>query len=232
MEIIAEIGQNHNGNMALAREMIACAKENGADAAKFQVYDARKLFPKENNPWFGYNCRTELSREDVGMLAAECKKIGIEFLASVFDVERISWLEEAGVRRHKVASRSIRDRRLLDAIGATNKPILVSLGMWVEEGFPELGLSNEIKFLHCISKYPADLTDVKLSKIDFQRYAGYSDHTIGISAAVTAFARGAGIVEKHFTLDKNTYGPDHASSMTPGELKSLDLFRKDIAKIL
>ena len=104
MQIIAEIGQNHNGDMALlARRLIAEAKAAGADVAKFQVYDARALFPKEGNEWFDYNCRTELSRADVEMLAAECEAQRIEFMASVFDVERVAWLEAVNMHRYKIA---------------------------------------------------------------------------------------------------------------------------------
>ena len=83
MEIIAEIGQNHNGDMELARELIHAAKENGADVAKFQLYDARELFPKEGNEWYDYNCKTELSQDQLIYLAEECSKAGIEFMASV-----------------------------------------------------------------------------------------------------------------------------------------------------
>src|SRR5438309_6246749 len=119
MEIIAEIGQNHNGDMQLARRLIAEARAAGAGVAKFQVYDARTLFPKEGNEWFDYNCRTELRRADIDMLAAECARVGIEFMASVFDIERIAWLEAAGVRRYKVASRSVKDRPLMEACAAT-----------------------------------------------------------------------------------------------------------------
>ena len=99
MEIIAEIGQNHNGDIDLAFELIAEAKRNGADAAKFQIYDAAALFPRENNPWYEYNLSTELSKDDTARLAERCSRMGIEFLASVFDAERVDWLEELGVRR-------------------------------------------------------------------------------------------------------------------------------------
>ena len=118
MEIIAEIGQNHNGEMGLALELINKAKESGADVAKFQLYDARTLFSKENNEWFEYNCKTEISREQLSILADECKKINIEFMASVFDVERVGWTEEIGVRRYKIASRSINDKNLLRKISS------------------------------------------------------------------------------------------------------------------
>src|SRR5258707_7293703 len=136
MEIIAEIGQNHNGDMALARRLIAEAKAAGASVAKFQVYDARALFPKDGNPWFDYNCRTELSRNDIEEVAAECARLGIEFMASVFDTERIAWLEAVGMRRYKIASRSVNDSSLIEAISATGKRIVVSLGQWRQPQFP------------------------------------------------------------------------------------------------
>src|SRR5258708_22801626 len=130
MEIIAEIGQNHNGDMQLARRLIADAKSAGAHVAKFQVYDARALFPKEGNEWFEYNCKTELSRADVETLARDCEREGIEFMASVFDVERGAWLEGVGMRRYKIASRSVKERPLIEAVARTGKPIFGSLGMW------------------------------------------------------------------------------------------------------
>jgi N-acetylneuraminate synthase/N,N'-diacetyllegionaminate synthase len=232
LEIIAEIGQNHNGDMALARRLIAEAKAGGASVAKFQVYDARALFPKEGNEWFDYNCRTELSRSDVEMLAQECARVGIEFMASAFDVERVGWLERTGVRRYKIASRSITDRALIDACAATGRRLIVSLGMWSGLEFPQVSASGGVDFLYCISKYPTPLSDLKLGQVDFTRYAGFSDHTIGVEAAMAALARGARIIEKHFTLDKSMYGPDHAGSMTPGELATLSRFRDRLGDAL
>lgn len=229
MQIIAEIGQNHNGDMELARTLIRAAKANGADVAKFQVFDARALFPREGNPWFDYNCKTELSRDQVRYLADECDKAGIEFMASVFDCERIAWLEEVGMKRYKIASRSVHDDVLIKATAETGKPLLVSLGMWQKPGFPAVTAKGGVGFLHCISKYPTELKDVGLGKVDFAVYAGFSDHTIGLSASMAAFARGAKIVEKHFTMDMTMYGPDHAGSMTPDQLKTLAAFRDDAA---
>ncbi len=232
MEIIAEIGQNHNGDIKLALEMIHIVKENGADVAKFQLYDAVKLFPKEGNPWYEYNCKTELSRDQVYLLNEECKKVNIEFMASVFDIERIKWLEEIGIKRHKIASRSIRDKGLINAVCATGKPLLVSLGMWNEKEFPIIPSKSKIDFLYCIAKYPTSMEDLHFSDIDFKKYAGFSDHTIGVNAPVAAISRGANIIEKHFTLDKKMYGPDHEGSMTPEELKFIDQFRKDFIKMI
>jgi len=232
MEIIAEIGQNHNGDMELARKMIRSAKDNGADVAKFQVFDADKVFGKQDNEWYEYNCKTQLSRENVLQLAEECKRVDIEFMASVFDVERIQWLEEAGVKKYKLASRSINDSELINAIVKTGKPIIISLGYWRGNEFPRINSSAPIYFLYCITEYPAKLKDLKLGLVDFTKYSGFSDHTTGVSAALAALSRGTRILEKHFTLDKTMYGPDHSCSMIPGELRQIHNFRLDIKKCL
>ncbi len=232
MEIIAEIGQNHNGDMDLARRLIWQAKENGAEVAKFQVYDARRLFPRENNPWFDYNCSTELSREQVKLLDKECRAAGVEFMASVFDTERVLWLEDLGVRRYKLASRSVEDRPLIEALCATGKPLIVSLGMWQGPGFPDIPSPKPVAFLYCISRYPTPLEDLHLKKVDFKRYHGFSDHTEGVNASLAALALGARIIEKHFTLDKAMFGPDHACSITPAEMAQIHTFRRDLEKAL
>lgn len=224
MEIIAEIGQNHNGDMQLARELIRSAKRNGADVAKFQIFDADKVFGRENNEWYEYNCKTQLTRENVLYLAEECKKANIEFMASAFDAERVKWLEEAGVKRYKIASRSINNTELIEAVARTGKPMIISLGYWHKKEFPTINTKTQVYFLYCVSKYPARPEDLKLESVDFNKYAGFSDHTIGMTAALVALARGARIIEKHFTLDKNMYGPDHAGSMTPDELRQIHDF--------
>lgn len=233
MEIIAEIGQNHNGDMHLARELIHAAKEHGADVAKFQLYNAIELFPKAGNEWFDYNCKTEITRDQLFMLVEECRKKGIEFMASAFDRERVAWLEDAGVKRYKIASRSINDKALIQALVATGKPLIVSLGMWNEAQFPPIATKAGVYYLYCVSKYPALLSDLHFSRIDFTKnYAGFSDHTVGVTAAEVAFSRGAKIVEKHFTLDKAMFGPDHRGSMTPEELKTLHRFRQEVSQCM
>jgi len=230
MEIIAEIGQNHNGKMELAKRLIFSAKECGADVAKFQLFDAPSLFPPDK-PWFDYNCRTQLSMADLEKLNKYCKEADIEFMASVFDVERVSWLEEIGVKRYKIASRSIHDQALIEALLATKKPLIASLGMWEKVSFPTIPGNNTV-FLYCISKYPTPLEDLHLADIDFNKYAGFSDHSIGITATCVAMVRGAKIIEKHFTLDQKMEGPDHAGSMTPGELQSITKFRDELRRCL
>jgi sialic acid synthase SpsE len=227
-EIIAEIGQNHNGDMDLAKKLIMEAKIAGADVAKFQVYDAKKLFPpKDLNPWFDYNCKTELKKQDVFRLHEYCSKVGIEFMASVFDLERLEWLEEIGVKRYKVASRSIYDEDLIKGLVATSKPLIISLGYWKNKDFPSFPNNVNVDFLYCISKYPTPLSDLGLSKVNFNKYAGFSDHSEGISASCASFVLGSRILEKHLTLDRTAFGPDHAGSMTPDELLSINIFRND-----
>lgn len=232
MEIIAEIGQNHNGDVNLALKMIRQAKASGADVVKFQIYEARALFPQQGNEWFEYNCQTELTRDQVKRLAEECDRVGIEFLASVFDVERVGWTEDIGVKRYKIASRSIHDGKLVQAIAHTGKPVIVSLGMWDGAEFPVIQTKGPVHYLYCVSKYPAEPDELKLGSVDFRKYSGFSDHSVGITAALVAFSRGAGIVEKHFTLDRSLYGPDHVCSMTPEELVQLRGFRDEIALCL
>jgi sialic acid synthase SpsE len=232
IKIIAEIGQNHNGDMNRAKELIKAAKCAGADIAKFQLFEARSLFVEEDNPWFQYNCETELSRQDLYFLANECVKNDIEFMASAFDVKRIQWLEDVDVRRHKIASRSIKDPTLKDKLIGTKKPLLVSLGFWDAPEFPDFSAAASVDFLYCVSHYPAPLKSINLADVDFSTYSGFSDHTIGTSAAIAAVARGARIIEKHFTLDKQDYGPDHSCSMTPHDLHSLSTFVRDFKELI
>ncbi len=233
MEIIAEIGQNHNGDLNLAKEMIHAAKENGADVVKFQLFDAKALFPEENNPWYNHNLNAELSREEAESLYEHCSETGIEFMASAFDEERVSWLEAMGVKRHKLASRSISDNNLIATLEQSKKPLLVSLGHWPSESLPEIRSQGGVQFLYCISEYPTTLEKVNLSSIDFYGpIKGFSDHTIGISSCIAALARGAFIVEKHFTMDKKMDGPDHSCSITPDELFQLSRFRNELKVLL
>ncbi|MCB0323677.1 MAG: N-acetylneuraminate synthase family protein [Bdellovibrionales bacterium] len=230
--LIAEIGQNHNGDLSLAIELIHAAAEHGADVAKFQIYDAKALFPREGNEWFDYNCRTELSRDAIGQLSEECKKCGIEFMASVFDVERVGWCEEIEMKRYKVASRSVRDSSLLDRLSITEKPLIISLGHWNEPALPIIRANRDVAYLYCIARYPTELADIDFSTVDFKKFAGFSDHTVGLTAAMVALSRGASIIEKHFTLDKTMYGPDHSGSMTPDELGMLNKFRTELSQCL
>ena len=225
--IIVECGHNHNGNMAIMREMIHAVKDCGADIAKFQLYDVKKILPPDDK-WYWDLERGQLSREQWLEVVDLCKQVGIEFLASVFDVERVAWCEEAGVKRYKIASRSIYEKPLIDAVVRMGKPIIASLGMYHEPEFP----SFKADFLYCVAKYPTLPEDINFNNVDFKKYAGFSDHTLGIEAALVAMARGARIIEKHFTLDKTMNGADHSGSMTPDELRSLVEYSKKFEALL
>ena len=161
--------------------------------------------------------------------------MGLGFLASVFDMGRLEWLEDIGVKRYKIASRSVKDEELCKAIISKGKPVLVSDGH-VE--YPDwLYLGTNIAWLYCISDYPTPLKKINFNLQGWNYffpapYLGFSDHTIGISAAVTAMSLGARIIEKHFTLDSGLPGPDQICSINPEELKQLCGFRDDIEKIL
>lgn len=231
MLIIAEIGQNFNGDMATAKKMIREAKERGAHMAKFQLYDVDKIF-KPDFEWYKEAKEAQLTKEQAFELAQECDIVGIEFSASVFDIERFGWTEELGMTRYKIASRTIYDKELIDAVSATGKDLIVSLGMYKEEGFPQIKSNGRVDFLYCVAKYPTMPEDLDFLNIDFNKYSGFSDHTIGIEAPIIAMSRGAGIIEKHFTLDKKMHGPDHSGSMDPEELGELVRFSNIIKNIL
>ena len=219
LEIIAEIHPQHGGDMGVAREMIREAKRNGADVAKFQLYDAEALL----GPAWAY---LELGRDDVRRLKAWCDQDGIEFMASVFDRERLGWCEELDVARYKIASGTVaKDPDLCGAVLDQGKETIVSLGHWdgLEKPF---GQEDRIHYLYCKAKYPAFYEDMADFPDDFDAagLAGYSDHTLGIELPLLAIARGARIIEKHMTLDKTQTKPTekaHVCSMTPEELAVL-----------
>ena len=224
MIIIAEIGINHNGSIHLAHELIRQARHAGADVAKFQFYDPYKIFgPTGSHPnadALAQALTVQFGFDEARQLQRHCQDEGIEFMASVFDLERFGWVESLGVRRHKIASRSVENVELCQAILATGKDAFVSLGFWKGAGVPYA--ATNAHYLHCVPKYPCSLDDVALpAAFSGQPYVGFSDHTIGIEAALVAVARGARVIEKHFTLNKGLAGPDHICSATPEELASL-----------
>lgn len=243
--IIAEIGINHNGDMRLAEEMVYIAKECGADVAKFQIYvpgrdgltQAARRTPTIIKHWEAIKA-TELSFQDVKFLKGVCDVAGIEFFASVFHPDSVGWTEQIGMERYKIASCSIYNEDLAKAIAATGKPIILSWGLYEhQKGYPVLinypNAWGRTKHLYCISKYPTALEDLDLRKNTFKYcYIGFSDHTIGITASVVAMSLGATIIEKHFTLDRRSPGPDQAGSMEPAELRQLCDMRDDIEVIL
>ena len=201
MLIYVDIGQNWIGEMELAEILIDEAVNCGTDLVKFQLYDHKKLY--------GDLPDYSLSQKQATDLFNYGKDIGIEVFFSVFDVERVKWCEEMGVKRYKIAC-TMRDMEVIDAISMTRKPVIISSQV-----------PTTWDTLYCVPEYPA--TNVVLPS--FARFTGYSDHTIGLDKCKEAIDKGARIIEKHFCYDHST-GIDAPWSMTPSELRELSEYAK------
>lgn len=243
--VIAEAGVNHNGSVDLARQLIDAAASSGADAVKFQTFRAAKLVtaaaPKAKyqvantgsaESQFQMLKRLELTLEEFRTLADHCKLRGITFLSAPFDEESVELLQSLEVPAYKVPSGELTNGPLLEHIARKGKPIILSTGM---STLSEVGTAvdiihsagnTELVLLHCTSNYPTPPDQVNLLAMDTMRRefalpVGYSDHTQGITIPIAAVARGACVIEKHFTLDRNLPGPDHIASLEPDELAAM-----------
>ena len=238
--VIAEIGNNHNGSVERAMEMIDLAAAMGADCAKFQmrhldeVYRQRTLRKDGEDLGTEYVLdllrRFEISVEEHRRLAAYCAQKGILYLCTPWDARSVDVLEGFGVPAYKVASADLTNLPLLDKLASTGKPLILSTGMSRPE---EVGITvdflNRRKtafvLLHCNSTYPAPLHDINLNWIHQLRkvhpLVGYSGHERGINVSLAAVALGACVIERHFTLDRAMEGPDHAASLTHAEFKRM-----------
>ena len=229
--VIAEIGSNHDGKLEQAKELIDIAAESGADAVKFQLYHTENLYTKKA-PLFAVMKANELPKEWVGELVHYTKSKNIYFLASPFDEESIDFLDEGGIPAYKWASSETVNLPLLRYAAKKQKPMLISTGMCdlsdvdaAVEVVYSCG-NQDIVLLHCVALYPPKPRQVNLRAMDTLRKAfhlpvGFSDHTMGIAVAITAVARGACVIEKHFTLSRKLKGPDHAYALEPRELKEM-----------
>lgn len=245
--IIAEAGVNHNGDIAMAKEMVRIAAEAGADMVKFQTFTAKKV-TVANAPKAEYQkvatgteetqqemiARLELSEADHALLVEECARHGIAFFSTGFDPESIDLLIRLGIDQIKVPSGEITNLPLLRHMAATGLPVILSTGMAtlgeIEAAiavFEAVGLTRDlITVLHCNTEYPTPFGDVNLRAMQAIGTAlgvrvGYSDHTLGIELPVAAVALGATVIEKHFTLDRHLPGPDHLASLEPAELAAM-----------
>ena len=223
MLFIAEIGMNHNGNFDLAFELIKQAKLAGADVAKFQL------------GW--RDGRGELNEIDSNMLnklQRYCDYFGIEFMVSVFTHDAYEMAQKHKFNRYKIASRTVvDDPELAKKIVSEGKETIVSLGMWDDKHMPYERRYNNVKYLWCRSKYPCEPWDLTGLPKDFRSspFSGYSDHAIGIEVSLIAIARGASIIEKHFTLNKSdTTIHDHVLSATPDEFRNMTTIGRNIFK--
>jgi len=242
--VICDAGANHDRKLSQAKELIDVAAEARADAVKFQTYSAETLYSKKT-PRFSYldNITAgqstydliksiELPREWQAELADYSGRKGIMFLSTPFDKEAVDELYALGIPAFKWASFEIVDLPLLKYASGKGKPMLVSTGMCnladIQEAVDAVLSSGnmDIILLHCISLYPTVPGLVNLRMMDtlreaFQVPVGLSDHTTGIAVPVAAVARGACVIEKHFTLSRKLKGPDHSFALEPPELKQM-----------
>jgi sialic acid synthase SpsE len=238
--IIAEIGNNHNGNFERAIQMVDLAVKMGADCVKFQmryldeVYRQRTLSKDGEDLGTEYVLdllrRFELSVEEHRKLSVYCTKKGILYLCTPWDARSVEALEGFGVVAYKVASADLTNLPLIERLCDTGKPIILSTGMSRREEVQitvDFLKKKEARFvlLHCNSTYPAPLHDIQLNWMsqlsEIHGLVGYSGHERGIAVSLAAAALGASVIERHFTLDRAMEGPDHAASLDQSEFKRL-----------
>jgi len=246
--IVAEIGSNHNRDKKIAKKLIDKAAAAGVDAVKFQTFKAEKLYSKKTpkfskdtiNP-FDLIKSIELPRAWHEELYKYATDRDLHFLSSPFDYEAVDLLDEVRVPAFKVASFEIVDLELLKYIAKKKKPIILSTGMAnieeIEEALSAIRSqrNNNIILLHCNSMYPTPVEIVNLNAIEtmskiFEIPIGFSDHTLGIHIPIAAVAKGAKVIEKHFTLDRRMKGPDHHFAIEPDELKQMVQNIRDVEK--
>ena len=242
--IIAEAGVNHNGSLEMAKQLVDAAKECGVDIIKFQTAKLDSLVSKvaqmadyqKRNTGVAESQKDMLKKLLLGFdefveLAAYCKKVGIQFLSTPFDIESVHFLNDMQ-DIWKIPSGEITNYPYLVEIGKTKKKTILSTGMAelreIQEAINVLreNGTKDITILHCTTEYPAPLEEVNLNAMKtlrdtFGYPVGYSDHTKGIEVDLAAVALGATVIEKHFTLDRNLKGPDHKASLEPSELKAM-----------
>ena len=244
---IAEAGVNHNGDLALARQLIDAAAVAGADLVKFQTFTADRLATRTAQK-ADYQNRTTTSTESQHEmlsrleltdamhheLIAHCATRKIGFFSTGFDIESVDLLVRHGQNHFKIPSGEITNLPYLRHIGRLGKSVILSTGMAnlgeIEAAIDALEAAGTpramLTVLHCTTEYPTPMAEVNLRAMlsihaAFGVAVGYSDHTQGIEVAIASVAMGATVIEKHFTLDRNLPGPDHKASLEPAELNAL-----------
>jgi N,N'-diacetyllegionaminate synthase len=251
--VIAEAGVNHNGSVDLALQLVDAARDAGADAVKFQTFRAEDVvtpnaatadYQRTNTgetSQLDMIRRLELDEAEHASVARHCRDRGIEFFSTPFSEDAVAMLVRLGVKRIKLPSGEITNKRLIERAADTGLPLLMSSGMatlaevqraiewiaarWRQGGFPPPG-PDTLSLMHCTSAYPAPADSLNLRAIQTMAQAtglpvGYSDHSLGAEAALVAVALGATVIEKHLTLDKSMPGPDHRASADPQEFAAV-----------
>lgn len=243
--IIAEAGVNHNGDIKIAKQLIDAASESGADAVKFQTFQAEKLVCRTaqkaqyqlettdaSETQYEMLKKLQLTQQMHTELMEYCDQKNIMFLSTPFDIESIRLLADLGLQIFKIPSGEITNLPYLREIAKQEKKVILSTGMSdMDEVKAAVRVLDEngakdITLLHCNTQYPTPASDVNLLAMlkmheETGLPVGYSDHTQGIEIPIAAAALGAEVIEKHFTLDKNMEGPDHKASLEPRELRQM-----------
>lgn len=240
--MIAEAGVNHDGDEVKARRLVHAARAAGADAVKFQVFEPDLLVtPTASTARYQARAtgsrlqremlaRLALPRPAFRRLAAEARRAGIDFLATPFDPDSLEFVASLDVPAMKIGSGDLNNPFLLEGARRTGLPVLLSTGMAtldeIAVAFRYLHSVPGLCLLHCVSLYPcplarANVLGVRTLAERFARPVGYSDHTLGNTAAIGAVALGACVIEKHLTLDARAPGPDHAASLEPAAFREL-----------
>tara|TARA_B110000908_G_scaffold80909_1_gene96977 strand:- start:32630 stop:34867 length:2238 start_codon:yes stop_codon:yes gene_type:complete len=247
--IIAEIGNNHNGDISLAKKLVDLAHSSGADCAKFQMRDLNSLYQHKNASadlgseyTFDLLRKFQLSNDELIDVFDYCKSKGLPPLCTPWDFSSLALLEEYGMEAYKVASADFTNHALLEALVKTGKPLICSTGMSAEFEIKQtVRFLNErsanFALLHCNSTYPTPYKDVNLQYLDRLKKItsgpiGYSGHERGASIPIAAVALGAKIIEKHFTIDKTMEGNDHKVSLLPEEFKMMVKDIRNVEKAL
>lgn len=231
--VIAEAGVNHGGVYLNAHKLINAAKQAGADAVKFQMFSSQRLWGDNRIS------HLELDEFDMRCAAMYCEKIGIEFMCTPFGIKEVEYLRPL-VKRWKIASGCLTNWPLLAAVRATGLPAILSTGMAdMDRIQAAVDALQPGTLLHCTSAYPCPFQDVNLAAMDALRARwgasaaiGYSDHTSGIVMALAAVARGATVIEKHLTLDRQAEGPDHKASIEPEDFRIMVGAIRDIERAI
>lgn len=229
--VIAEIGINYNGDLEIAKKLIDAAKKAGCDVAKFQSWLPSSLYNRKDKNY--QEVESELfRREDHQKMMDYCQKKGILFMSSAFSEEDIDFLESLNVPAHKIASCELNNIPLLKKFARTGKPLILSTGFGnrgeIKDALETIKAegNEKVVLLHCISAYPPKVEEMNLrfmNKIaqEFKVPVGLSDHSIDLRIPLAAVARGACVVERHITLDRNMVGFDHKASTQPEEFKEM-----------
>ena len=239
--IIGEIGINHNGDVKIAKKIIAGAKHAGCDAVKFQKRTPEICTPKDQwnvereTPWgrmtyIEYRHKVEFDESQYTEIDKYCNEIGMVWFASCWDEPAVDFIEHFNPPLYKTASASLTDFSLLDKIKKLNKPIMISTGMSTMEEIDK-AISfmdkNNLMVAHATSAYPCKNEELNLKMIETlkQKYSeipiGYSGHEVGLAPTWAAVALGACFVERHITLDRAMWGTDQAASVEVGGMERL-----------